>query len=102
MADADDINAVPFADVNLGNVHTDPVVRKVHLKQIMVAVKINKIADMVGTAADRGPFGQLFFGINNLIRAVAQQKFGWTSLAARDTTCLAPSSFKREVVSREL
>ena len=71
MPHSDDIDAVFFTDIDPADTHADPLLWEVHLVDVVITFQIYKIEDVVGTEADRSPFGKLLLRVNDLIGTVS-------------------------------
>ena len=76
LLDADDVDMVLFPYVEISDAETDPLSGDGNLIDRVRCVKFDIIEDVIGGVSDGSPLGDLFFRVDHLVRAVAQQKLG--------------------------
>ena len=102
LLDGHDIHMKPFPNVQLPNGFPDPAVRDLHLEDRIVIAQRNVIKNMVRAVSNGSPEAICFSGYTTSSAPLHSRNLACTSRAALATTFLAPNSFKREAVSREL
>ena len=72
--DAKNVDAKLSADIQLTNAFPDPRLRHLHFKDGVLLVDLYVVENMVGSESDRCPFCHLFFRVDYMVCAVAEQK----------------------------
>ena len=67
---------VAAADIQIADRSAHPHIGHIYFIKRKIAAKIHKVQNVFGTAFDRRPVRNLFFGVKDLVCAVSEQKFG--------------------------
>ena len=73
--DGEDVEPVLLADIGGDEVLAHPFGGDFDLEHAVVGAQLDEVEDVVGVVADGGLEGEVFFGIDDLVGAVAEQEF---------------------------